>query len=126
MWINGREIKFLRAIEANCRVADMAPDKDASRIGEVFSGNYQTSQRQAARFIAALSDSYEQREKFKDNTYKPRPLTEEEAMYLDDDEFGQCFNEAWEAWTGEKPTIQTEPVEEDKSNKKKSGESEAK
>lgn len=110
MLINGREIRFLRTISANCKVADMCPERDASKIGALFSGGYQDQQKTCAEFIAALSDGYEQNMKFKDQGYKPNPITAEEALSLEEADFSALFEEAFKVWRGEKPTIETEPV----------------
>lgn len=110
MKINGREVKFLRTVFANCKIADMCKDGDIANANQLFEGNYQTSQRSAARFMAAMSEGYEVNQKFKEVGYDPRPLAEEEALSLTEEEFSECFSEALSAYLGEKPTVETEPA----------------
>lgn len=117
MEINGREVKFMRTVYAQCKIADICPEQDSSRMAELFSGNYQQSQRQSAKFMAFLSEGYEQNRKFAEPGYTPRPLTEDEALSLFDEDFTALFNEAFAAWTGNKPTIETEQPK----GKKKAG-----
>lgn len=110
MKVNGREVNFCRTIEANCQIADICEDGDFSKIGDLLTGKYQDSQRNAAKFVAILSNGYEQKKKFQEPGYKPNPITADEIMTLSEDEFTQLFTEAFAAWSGEKPTIETEPV----------------
>lgn len=118
MNVNGREVHFKRTVEANCDIADLCPDKDASKLDALFSGSYQESQRMCAKFIAALSNAYEHSVQFADPGYKPSPLTDAEALTLDPPVFSALFDEALAIWRGEKPTIET--VEKETKGKKKS------
>lgn len=108
MQINGREVKFLRTVWANCRVADMCPAADIKNIKEIFKGSYQHAQMSEAKFMAIMSEAYEQNRKFNEPGYEPRPLTTDEALNLTDEEFGKAFVEALEAYSGEKPTVETD------------------
>lgn len=111
MKINGRDVSFLRTVMANCKIADICPDGDIANAPMLFEGNYQKSQRTAAKFMAIMSEGYEQNKKFRDGgDYEPRPLTEEEALNLSEEEFSAAFGEAIKAYTGEKPTVETEPA----------------
>ena len=111
MNINGRDVRFLRTVMANCKIADICKDGDIANGKDLFSGSYQESQINGAKFMAILSEGYEQNKKFREGgDYEPRPLTEEEALNLTDDEFSELFREAYEAYTAEKPTVETEAV----------------
>ena len=114
MEINGREVKFKRTVSATCKIAEMCKDGDIKNAGTLFDGNYQTSQKSAAKFMAVMSEGYEQNRKFREAGYEPRPLSEEEALNLEEDEFSELFAEAVKAYSGEKPTIETEPVKSKK------------
>lgn len=115
MKVYGREIKFLRTIQATCEVANMCKDGDTKYLDKLFDGKYQVSQVTAARFMAALSSGYETQQTYIKPDYEPHPLTEGEALSLTEDEFSALFLEAVDAWSGEKPTIE---VEEPKGKKK--------
>lgn len=120
MQINGREVHFLRTVMACCKIADICEDGDIANGKKLFSGSYQESQRNSAKFIAILSEGYEENKKFREAGYEPRPLTEEETLNLTDDEFQECFMEAYQAYTAEKPTVETEPVKGKKKEATKS------
>lgn len=117
MEVNGRDVRFCRTVAANCRIADLCKDGDISNIGTLLSGKYQDSQKIAAKFIAIMSDGYEQKMKFADPGHEPDPISEEEAMTLEERQFSQLFDEAFKAWMGEKPTIETQPVKKTKKTK---------
>ena len=110
MIVNGRDIQFKRTVKATCDIADMCPESDAANLDKLFNEKYQISQVKAAKFMAILSQGYEMSTKFSDPDYEPSPLTEEEAMYLSEEEFNALFTEAVAAWTGEKLTVETKPV----------------
>lgn len=112
MKIYGREIKFKRTVAATCSVANLCAGGDIGKINQLFSGKYQQSQTQAAKFMAALSEGYENAKVFENADYQPRPLTCEEALSLDSETFDTLFYEAIDAWTGEKPTVETKPPKE--------------
>lgn len=110
MVINGREIRFLRTVLATCKVAEICKDGNIENAGTLFEGRYQDSQKTTAKFIAIMSEGYEMNKKFEEPGYEPRPLTAEEALNLTEKDFDKCFREAVEAYTGEKITVQSEPV----------------
>lgn len=108
MRVYGREVGFLRTVAATCKIADLCKDGDIANAATLFDGNYQTSQDTAAKFMAIMSEGYENHRKFEEAGYEPRPLTDEEFINLSEDEFSECFKEAIMAYTGEKPTVETE------------------
>ena len=108
MKIHGREVTFLHSVEADCEIYAMTEGK-IEILEKKWAGDYITSQRTSAEFMAALSRASENAKKFEDPDYEKRPLTKEEAMTLDADTFGELFNEAFAAWRREKPTIETTP-----------------
>lgn len=118
MEIHGREVNFLRTVEANCKIADICPDGDINKATQLFSGSYQKVQKTTAKFMAILSEGYEKRKNFNDKTYEPNPLTAEEALCLTDEEFNAAFVEAFRAYNGEKPTVETEVKKTAKGKKK--------
>lgn len=110
MNIYGREVNFLRTVEATIKIADMCPDSDIEKADQLFDGSYQVSQQTAATFMAVLSEGYETNKAFADPDYKPHPLTEREALSLQSEDFSALFGEAIQAYTGEKVTVEAEPV----------------
>lgn len=111
MEIHGREIGFKRTVLATCEIAELSPKGDINQFDKLLmSKEYAVTQKAAAGFIAALSKGYEMAKAFEDLDYKPRPLTFDEVMCLDNDEFNELFQEALTAWTGEKVTVEAEEV----------------
>ena len=120
MKINGREVKFMRTVAATCRIAETCEDGDIKNVNKLFDGNDQTSQKACAQFMEIMSEGFEENRKFKEAGYEPRPLTLEEALSLTEEEFSACFLEAVEAYSGEKPTVETEPIKSKKKATSKS------
>ena len=114
MKVYGREINFKRTVEATINIADMCPDSDIANADKLFDGTYQVSQKTAASFMAILSKGYENHKSFEDPGYEPNPLTVREALSLESNEFDALFVEAVRAYTGEKPTVETEPPKDKK------------
>lgn len=108
MKVYGRDVFFKRTIQANCEIVDTLCNGDADQIENMFNGAYVKSQKAAATFISILSEGYEKAQKFNDPDYEPHPITVDEALSLDEDDFSQLFNEALTAWSGEKITVETE------------------
>lgn len=114
MKVNGREIKFLRTVSATCDIADMCKDGDIKNADTLFDGKYQISQKTAAKFIAVLNKGYEDNKAFSDKGYEPNPISAEELLTLPEDIFNELFVESISAYTGDKPTVETEVVKEGK------------
>lgn len=87
MKINGREIKFLRTVKATADVSNLCPDKDLSRLPELFSGDFSKSVETGAKIIHFLNEGYEMNRHFADRSYKPQPLEVDEILYLDNDTY---------------------------------------
>ena len=124
MKVYGREINFLRSVEATIKIADLCPDKDIENVDKLFDGTYQVSQTTAAAFMAIMSEGFENRKLFEEPGYQPRPLGEKEALSLSTEEFNELFGEAVKAYAGEKPTVETEVKKTKKAEDKKSNSTE--
>lgn len=108
MIINGREIRFKRTVLANCELLD-ALGGDWDKAEQIFSSGYVASQRFAARMMAILSNGAEQAAHFADPVHDPHPLSEVEALSLEEETFSALFSEAMEAFRGDgKTTVQGE------------------
>lgn len=124
MKVYGREINFLRTVEATIKIADLCPDNDIDNIGKLFDGTYQVSQSTSAEFMAIMSECYENRKAFEEPGYQARPLGAKEALSLTTEEFNELFGEAVKAYAGEKPTVETEVKKTKKAEDKKSNSTE--
>jgi len=110
MQIHGRDVNFRRTVLGNCEIAEICPKKDINKLGDVFTkSDYATAQRAGAKFMVAMSKGYEMTKHYSDSEYVMRPLTEEEVLLLDSDEFNDLFMEAMNAFIADgKTTVQTE------------------
>ena len=109
MLIHGREIKFLRTVQAACDIADICPNGDMANIAELFKGTTKTRVTNMANIIHFLSVGYEEAKAFEEEGYKPNPITVKELMALDEDTFNILFAEATEAFYSDKQTVEVEP-----------------
>lgn len=109
MLIHGREIKFLRTVQAACDIADICPKGDMANIAELFKGTTKTRVTNMANIIHFLSVGYEEAKAFEEEGYKPNPITVKELMALDEDTFNILFAEATEAFYSDKQTVEVEP-----------------
>lgn len=111
MEIHGREVRFRRTVLGNCKIADNSPGGDINRFNELLTGDYATAQRAAAVFMAAMSEGYEMARQYDEPGYTMRPLSVDEALILDTDEFNALFAEAMGAFAADgETTVETEPV----------------
>lgn len=115
MIIRGREIKFLRTVLATCKIADLCPDGQISKIGALFGGTDSKVARNEAEFIRALNEGYEMSLHFDDPSHEVKVISIDEIMSLTNDDFSALFAEAVGAFQGEEQTVE---VEEKKSKKK--------
>lgn len=110
MIINGREIKFLRTVKTTSNIADMCPDKDINRIGELFSGDLSTTLETGAKFIHYLNEGYEMNKHYNDKSYQPQTISVDEIMFLDDKTYTDLINEAMsQIGAGAEQMIELEP-----------------
>lgn len=109
MKIHGREVSFRRTVLGNCEIAEMCPKKDINKFEELLKGDYATAQTAAAKFVVAMSKGYEMNQRFENPEYEMHPLTLEELMLLDNDEFNDLFEEALHAFAQDgKTTVDAE------------------
>lgn len=122
MIIHGREVKFLRSVEANCKILEISREQGKDVISEKLLGeDYINSQKTAAMLMEIMSEAAEKRSKYEDPAYIQNPMSADEALSLTDEEFSQAFHEMLNAYTGEKPTIELKEEADAKKNKHPGG-----
>lgn len=112
MIIYGKEYHFALTIRAQQRLAEFCPNKDITRLNEVFSGEGFTARDMelAAQFCVILNEGYETKRCFEDLNHKFDPLTMDIVLSLEQDEFEQLQAEAQACYKRDKnPTVGTEP-----------------
>lgn len=118
MKIHGREICFLRTVEASMAVTAICPERKIANLGTLFAtDNDMDAYKMMIKFITILNTGYEKHKAFEEDDYKADPITEEELLNVTEETMYKLFDEALAAWSGEKQTVETEPVK--KSSKKK-------
>ena len=118
MVIHGKERNFLLTVGASAEIAELCPDGDITRLGELLTQNNSGKQlRSIAKVIAALSRGYESSRKYEEPGYEPSPLTADEILTLTMEELTQLRDEAFDKFVQDsKPTVEVEPS---KKNSKK-------
>jgi len=84
MELNGREVGFRRSVLATTKIAEVCPNRDISKLGDLLGADIVTAIDAAVAFVCALSEAYELHRKREDPAYIPNPVTKEELM--DEDE----------------------------------------
>lgn len=110
MIINCREVKFMRTMGANAEIADLAPNGDMSKLGEMIQGFSGEAIRTTAKFICALNRGYIDNQKFIEPSYDAKPLSPPEVLSLPEKDYLVLVKEALDAYTHEVPKIETEPI----------------
>lgn len=98
MIIHGTERKFMLTIGASVEVADMCPDGDLSRLGEIFTGSYKKTVETSTKLILALNKGYEDAKAYDCPGYTPVYLTEKEVLSLPSADFKRLQLEAMAAF----------------------------
>lgn len=106
MKIRGREINFLRTVKTTCDLVELCPDKDINRIGEIFGGEVDKIQKNAAILIHSLNEGYEMNKHFDDPSYEPKIISVDEIMYLTQEEYQDLLNEAMKVFNDVETTVE--------------------
>lgn len=121
MQVYGREVGFRFTVGASVKIADLCPDGDIERLGELLDGSYGQVSRDIVAIVVALSEGYEQAQRFEDPAYKPRTLSVEEIMSLRPAEFMELQSAAMAAWAEDKKaTVEVEPEKKESGKDKES------
>ena len=117
MNIFGHEYNFALTVGASTEIADICPDGDLSRIGEVLSGDsFSKTAKAGASIVCAMAKAYDSVKKFEGEEVNHPALTVEMLFALPQSQYMQAMNEAMSAFSADiKPT-----VEVDNSKKKES------
>jgi hypothetical protein len=115
MELNGREVGFKYSMRAAKMFADFCPDRNISRIGEALSGESGNIVDNQAAFIVALNMAYCKSIDHRDEGLQP--ITVDELLDLEQDEFQDVFLAAAACMDKEKKTtVETKPAPRKKGN----------
>lgn len=111
MQINGREIGFRRSVRATADLAEICPGKDITKLGELMNGGTGQQLATGAVLIHALNKAYEQHQHIINPDHVVQPITVDEVMDLDENEYMQLLSEAMLTFKVDGETeIQTKPA----------------
>lgn len=112
MNVNGREVRFMRTVMANCEIAQICKNHDLAKFDELLtSGDTIVSVNAQATFIVAMAKGWEMHEKFENPDYVMNVVTSDELMMLDPEDFSNLFTEAINAFAGDGAvTVEAEEV----------------
>jgi hypothetical protein len=103
MEIYGINVEFARTVKSNAALAEICPDHDIKRFGEMVSGNAYWIN--IPKVMEIMQNGAEDKKKFDaaqmGQTYEPQYLTEEQFSYLDAFQLNELSNECWEAFVGD-------------------------
>lgn len=95
MIIHGREVGFRRTVSATINLAKLCPDGKLENISGLFQKEDAAGEiEQIAKIIVVLNKADEDAKCFDDPAYRKNPLTLEEVLALDMDEFKEVQAEA--------------------------------
>lgn len=108
MKVFGREVRFLRTVEANFKLDEISPGGDMNNLGKMLDdASVSKVLETEAKMIVILNEAFEKRQKFIDPGHESKPITMEEIMMLNDEEFAQLSSECLAAMAG-KQTVELE------------------
>ena len=110
MEIYGIKVEFARTVKSNAVLAEICPDHDIKRFGEMVSGSAYWIN--IPKVLEIMQNGAEDKKKFDaaqmGQTYEPQYLTEEQFSYLDAFQLNELSNECWEAFVGDgKQTVES-------------------
>ena len=115
MFLNGRDVKFKFTVGASFEIADLCPEGKIENIEKLWQGTYRENAENEIQFMIALNKGYIDAQKFIDPKFADKPLTKEELLYLDNNEYQKLSQEALAAYLGDsKRKVDTAPVKSKK------------
>ena len=110
MKIYGEEYGFYLTVGASAEIADLCPDGDMNRIGELLDGRIADTIRFTAALVAAMSKGFDDAKRFAGEEVTHKPLTERMLLSLPSDLFREVQDAAIEEFkAGTKTTVQVAP-----------------
>lgn len=92
MQIHGKDIRFRLTVGASAEVANLCPNNDLRRLGEVLDGTYAETVEKCAEFCEILNKWYVRSEKYEGRSADS--LSEGEVMSLTTSEYKALMMEA--------------------------------
>lgn len=110
MKIFGEEYGMMLTVGASAEIADLCPDGDFTRIGEVLDMKYSDMINAITRIVVAMANGYDEAKRYSGEEVTHKPLTVEMVKALPSNIFREAQNEAFAAFReGSKTTVEVEP-----------------
>lgn len=120
MVIFGEEYGFMLTVGASAAIADLCPDGDLNRMGDVLQGKFSDTIFFTAHFIEAMAKGFDDAKRYAGEEITHKPLTAEMVMALPSDVFKEVQSAALASFRGDtKTTVEVAP-----SKKKENSEAE--
>ena len=116
MKIFDEEYGFMLTVGASAEIADLCPDGDLNRMGEVLQGRFSQTINFTASFIEAMAKGFDDAERFAGHSVTHKPLTADMVKALPSNVFKDVQAAALAAFRGDTET----PVEVAPSKKEES------
>lgn len=114
MLVNGREVGFRRSVRASADLSEICPGKNIERFGELITGKDATTATQLtalAAMASVLSEAWCKHRAKSGADDVPEPLTIEEILDLDEDEYNVVITEASNAFRKDiEHTVEARPA----------------
>ena len=110
MNIYGQEYGFMLTVGASAEIADLCPDGDLARMGELLEGRISQTINFTAAFVAAMAKGFDDAKRFAGEEVTHRPLTAEMVKSLPSDVFREVQAAALASFQGDtKTTVEVAP-----------------
>ena len=111
MIIHGKEYHFLLTVGTTRAISRLCPDNNIANIGLIFEGKSTDKMIDTiAELSAAMSEGYEEQQKYLTEGYVPHPITKEEILTLTIQEIEELQKEVMEEiGAGMQTEIEAEP-----------------
>jgi hypothetical protein len=107
MKIFGEEYGFALTVGASAEIAELCPDGDLTRIGELLGGRYANMMNAAAAFVVAMATGYDNLHRYSGEEITHPPLTVEMLKALPSKEFTEVQSAAMACFAADsKPTVE--------------------
>lgn len=98
------EYGFMLTVGASAEIADLCPDGDLNRMGELLEGRFSDTVNFTASFIVAMAKGFDDARRFSGQEITHRPLTKEMLLSLPSDVFKDVQAAALAAFKGDTET----------------------
>lgn len=111
MKIFGEDYGFMLTVGASSEIADLCPDGDLTRMGELLQGTFSQTINFTAAFIEAMAKGFDDAKRFSGESVTHPPLTAEMVKALPGDLFKEVQAAALASFRGDtKTTVEVEPA----------------